>query len=74
MLNYRLTLRSFNELDEELKRYVFKNTKTLYVTDYDKVEDYLEGTIEESCIVRKTTNYFPFKIPLKLVDTIEEIF
>lgn len=73
MRNYRFHLRSLAGLDSETKRRVFKDTMYMYVTDYKEVGDYLEGTIDESSITRNTTNYFPFKIPLKLVSSIEEV-
>ena len=73
MVKYRLRLNSLAGLDEDLKKRVFKDVNYLYVTSYEKVGNYLEGTIEESSLVRNTTNYFPFKIPCKIVYSIEEV-
>lgn len=73
MVSYRLRLKSLKGLDNDLKKRVFKDVNYLYVTNYEKVGEYLEGTIEESSLARGTTNYIPFKIPCRLISSIEEV-
>lgn len=71
--NYCLWLSSLKDIDSETLRRVFKDIRCMYITTYQEVGDFIEGTIDESSVLKNSTNYFSFRIPRKSVRLIEEI-